>query len=50
MKKTTKTITMLSLLGVASYLAYKNKDKIKHIALDMSDLMKKETSKLEDMM
>lgn len=50
MRKTAKTVTMLSLLGVASYVAYKNKDKIMSMAHDVSELMKKETSKLEDMM
>ena len=51
MKKITKQIMGFTALGIGTYLAYKNMDKIKQIAKDISELMKEEAYcyKLEDM-
>lgn len=49
MEKLTKKIIGFTALGVGTYLAYKNMDKLKEMASDMAKLMKKETYKLEDM-
>ena len=49
MKKMTKQILGFTALGVGTYLAYKNMDKIKAMAAAMTELMKDEAYKLEDM-
>ena len=50
MKKMTKQIIGFTALGVGTYLAYKNMDKLKEMAGNVAELMKKETYELEDMM
>ena len=50
MKKMTKRILGFTALGVGTYLAYKNMDKIKAMAEAMGELMKDETYMLENMM
>ena len=50
MKKMTKKIIGFTALGVGTYLAYKNMDKIKAMAEAMGELMKTEAYELEDMM
>jgi len=50
MKKMTKKIIGFTALGIGTYLAYKNMDKIKEMAANMAELMKAEAYELEDMM
>ena len=45
----TKRILGFTALGVGTYLAYKNMDKIKAMTAAMTELMKDEAYKLEDM-
>lgn len=49
MKKITKQIIGFTALGIGTYLAYKNMDKIKEMAGNVAELMKNETYELEDM-
>ncbi len=46
----TKKIMGFTALGLGMYLAYKNMDKIKDVANDISNMMKKEYDELEDML